>query len=41
MFRNTYLRPEDIVNYPALNGLHERLNAQYGHDISKIWTPKR
>ena len=41
VFRNTYLRREDIVNYPALNGLHERLNAQYGRDISKIWTPKR
>lgn len=41
VFRNTYLRPEDIVKYPALHSLHERLNAQYGRDISKIWTPKR
>ncbi len=41
VFRNTYLRPEDIGNYPALRGLHMRLNAQYGRDISKIWTPKR
>jgi len=41
VFRNTYLRPEDIINYPALRGLHERLNAQYGRDITKICTPKR
>ena len=41
VFRNTYLRPEDIINYPALRGLHERLNARHGCDVSKIWTPKR
>lgn len=41
VFRNTYLRPDDIINYPALRGLHERLNAQYGRDITKICTPKR
>lgn len=41
VFRNTYLRPEDIVKYPALQSLHARLNAQHGRDISKIWTPKR
>ena len=41
VFRNTYLRPEDITNYPALRSLHERLNAQHGRDISKICTPKR
>lgn len=41
IFRNTYLRPEDIVNYPSLHNLHMRLNTQYGYDVSKAWTPKR
>lgn len=41
MFRNTYLRPEDIGNYPALKDLHKRLNAKYGREISCIHTPKR
>lgn len=41
VFRNTYLRPEDIVKYPALNGLHKRLNAEHGYDIVNAYTPKR
>ena len=41
VFRNTYLRPEDIGKYPQLRALHDRLNARYGYDISKAWTPKR
>lgn len=41
VFNHTYLRPEDIVKYPALRNLHERLNARHGRDISKIVTPKR
>ena len=41
VFRNTYLRPEDIGKYPALNGLHKRLNAENGCEIANFCTPKR
>ena len=41
VFNHTYLRPEDITRYPQLRGLHARLNAQHGRDISTIVTPKR
>lgn len=41
IFRNTYLRPEDIVNYPQLGDLHSRLNRKHGRDIATIITPKR
>ena len=41
VFRNTYLRPEDITRYPGLNDLHKRLNAKHGCEISKICTPRR
>jgi hypothetical protein len=41
VFRNTYLRPEDIGNYPQLRDLHTRLNRKHGCEISKIITAKR
>ena len=41
IFRNTYLRPEDIGNYPQLAELRRRLSAKHGYDIAKAWTPKR
>lgn len=41
IFRNTYLRPEDIGNYPQLAELRERLSEECGFDVANVWSPKR
>ena len=41
IFRNTYLRPEDIGNYPQLANLRERLSEECGFDVINAWSPKR
>ena len=41
VFKHTYLRPEDIGNYPQLADLHTWLNYKHGCEIANIRTPKR